>query len=227
MSGLSHVRLFATLGLQPARFFCPWDFPGKNTGVGCYLLLQGIFLTQGSKLCLLSLLHWQEADDSLPMCHLRSSSLKKMQALNRSCELKALSKFPYLVHMLKWAMHSQRYTITISYLYPLPIITVHQSTLSMYSIPRKWQSTPVLQPGKSHGQRNLVDYGPRGRKELDMTERLHATSQNRKWQPTPVFLPRKSHGQRSVAGSSPWGLEELDTTEATQHTHMKDTIETP
>jgi len=28
--------------------FCPWDFPGKNTGVGCHFLLQGIFLTQGS-----------------------------------------------------------------------------------------------------------------------------------------------------------------------------------
>jgi len=27
---------------------CPWDFPGKNTGVGCYFLLQGIFLTHGS-----------------------------------------------------------------------------------------------------------------------------------------------------------------------------------
>ena len=27
-------------GLQPARFLCPWDFPGKNTGVGCHLLLQ-------------------------------------------------------------------------------------------------------------------------------------------------------------------------------------------
>ena len=26
----------------------PWDFPGKNTGVGCHFLLQGIFLTQGS-----------------------------------------------------------------------------------------------------------------------------------------------------------------------------------
>ena len=26
---------------------CPWDFPGKNTGVGCYFLLQGIFLTHG------------------------------------------------------------------------------------------------------------------------------------------------------------------------------------
>ena len=35
-------------GLQPTRLLCPWDFPGKNTGVGCHFLLQGIFLTQGS-----------------------------------------------------------------------------------------------------------------------------------------------------------------------------------
>ena len=35
-------------GLWPTRLFCPWDFPGKNTGVGCHFLLQGIFLTQGS-----------------------------------------------------------------------------------------------------------------------------------------------------------------------------------
>ena len=37
-------------GLQPARLFCPQDFPGKNTGVGCHFLLQGIFPTQGSSL---------------------------------------------------------------------------------------------------------------------------------------------------------------------------------
>ena len=36
---------------------CPWDFPGKNTGVGCHSLLQGIFLTQGSNM---GLLNWQE-----------------------------------------------------------------------------------------------------------------------------------------------------------------------
>ena len=41
---------------------------------------------------------------------------------------------------------------------------------------RKWQPTPVLLPGKSHGQRNVVGYCPRGRKELDMTERLHFLS---------------------------------------------------
>ena len=29
-------------GLQPTRLFCPWDFPGKSTGVGCHCLLQYI-----------------------------------------------------------------------------------------------------------------------------------------------------------------------------------------
>ena len=32
---------------------CPRDFPGKNPGVGCHFLLQGIFLTQGLNLVLL------------------------------------------------------------------------------------------------------------------------------------------------------------------------------
>ena len=35
-------------GLYPARLFCPWNFPGKNTGVSCHFLLQAIFPTQGS-----------------------------------------------------------------------------------------------------------------------------------------------------------------------------------
>ena len=42
----------------------PWDFPGKNIGVGCHFLLQGIFLTQGSNPCLLP---WQA--NSLPLSH--------------------------------------------------------------------------------------------------------------------------------------------------------------
>ena len=51
-------------GLQPARFLCPRDFPGKNTEVGCHFLLHGIIPTQGSNL---SLLHWQA--DSPPLSH--------------------------------------------------------------------------------------------------------------------------------------------------------------
>ena len=37
---------------------------------------------------------------------------------------------------------------------------------------RKWQSTPALLPGKSHGQRSLEGYSPWGRKESDTTERF-------------------------------------------------------
>ena len=39
----------APTGPQP-RLLRPWDFPGKNTGVGCYFLLQEIFPTQGLNL---------------------------------------------------------------------------------------------------------------------------------------------------------------------------------
>ena len=35
---LSHVRLFVT---SWTRLLCPWNFPGKGTGVGCHFLLQG------------------------------------------------------------------------------------------------------------------------------------------------------------------------------------------
>ena len=38
-------------GLQPARLLCPLDSPGKNTGVVCHFLLQGISLTPGLLHC--------------------------------------------------------------------------------------------------------------------------------------------------------------------------------
>ena len=61
-------------GLQPARLLCPWNSPGKNTGVGCHALFQGIFPTQGLNPCLSFLLRWQV--DSLPLGHLGSSRIK-------------------------------------------------------------------------------------------------------------------------------------------------------
>ena len=47
---------------SPAGLHCPWDFPGKSTGVGCHFLDQGIFPGQGPNPCLL---HWQAG--SLPL----------------------------------------------------------------------------------------------------------------------------------------------------------------
>ena len=46
-------------GLQLAGSICPRDSPGKNTGVGCHVLLQGIFPTHEWNSHLLHLLHWQ------------------------------------------------------------------------------------------------------------------------------------------------------------------------
>ena len=51
------------------QFLCPWNIPGKNTGVGCHFLLQGIFKTQGSNL------HFPDwRADSLPLSHQGSHS---------------------------------------------------------------------------------------------------------------------------------------------------------
>ena len=49
-AALSYLTLWQLRGVQPARLLCPWESPGKNTGVGCHFLLQGTFLIQGSNL---------------------------------------------------------------------------------------------------------------------------------------------------------------------------------
>ena len=75
MSACLHLHLVVSDSLQshrlkPTRLLCPWNFPGKNTGMGCHFLLKGIFPTQGLNLHLLLscigmwiLYHW---------CHLGS-----------------------------------------------------------------------------------------------------------------------------------------------------------
>ena len=62
-------------GPQPARFLCPWSFPGKNTRVGCHFIFQGIFPNQKSNPHLLDLLHWHA--DSLTLSHLGSTPQKR------------------------------------------------------------------------------------------------------------------------------------------------------
>ena len=67
-------------GLLPARLLWPWSSPGKNTGVGCHVLLQGIFPTQGLNLHLLSL---ELQAGSLPLSYLGSPE-RWMQCSNSS-----------------------------------------------------------------------------------------------------------------------------------------------
>ena len=50
-------------GLWPSRLLCPWDSPGKSTGMGCHFLFQGIN-PEPESLCLLC---WQAGTTSTPL----------------------------------------------------------------------------------------------------------------------------------------------------------------
>ena len=66
LSHVSHVELFVTLWAVLLQAPCPWDSPGKNTGVGCHFLLQGNLPNPGLEpVSLVCLLHWQAS--SLPL----------------------------------------------------------------------------------------------------------------------------------------------------------------
>ena len=79
-------------GLSPTRLLCPWSFPGKNIGVGCHFLFQGILLTQGSNPRLLHLLHWQA--DSLP--------LKNIQRIMLNGKISQSLEVIYCMILLVW-----------------------------------------------------------------------------------------------------------------------------
>ena len=65
LSYFSHVRLFVMLRTVACLAALSMGFSRQETGMGCHLLLQGIFPTQGSNSQLLCLLHWQVG--SLPL----------------------------------------------------------------------------------------------------------------------------------------------------------------
>ena len=66
LSRFSCVRLCATHRQKPTRFPCPWDSPGKNTGVGCHFLLQSMKVKSESEVAQLCLSLCDPMDCSLP-----------------------------------------------------------------------------------------------------------------------------------------------------------------
>ena len=72
----SHLTLCDPMDCSPPGSSVHGDSPGKNTGLGCHTLLQGIFPTQGMNL---HLLHWQAG--SLPLSHLGPNQEQKEETL--------------------------------------------------------------------------------------------------------------------------------------------------
>ena len=58
---------------SPTKLLCPWDFPGKDTGVGCHFLLQRIFPIQGLNL---GLYHCRQM-----LCHLSHQGMPLVKKL--------------------------------------------------------------------------------------------------------------------------------------------------
>ena len=79
-----------------SRLLCPYSL-GKDIGVGCHALLQGIFQTQGSNL---NLLCWQA--DSLPLCCLEQEKLTRYFQWLSKCSRKFLFSIPSFESQQTW-----------------------------------------------------------------------------------------------------------------------------
>ena len=137
-------------------FVTPWTvahqvplsvgFPSKNTEVDCHFLFHEIFLTHGLNLCLL---YWLV--NSLPLSHLGNPNYFIYNINSVGFPGGPNGKEPAYQ-----CRRCQRWS----------------SDPWVGKIPRRraWQSTLVLLPVKSHGQRSLSAYDPQCLKEWDMTK---------------------------------------------------------
>ena len=66
LSHFSRVQLCVTPRQQPTRLPCPWDSPGKNTGVGCHFLLQCVKVKSESEVAQSCLTYSDPMNYSLP-----------------------------------------------------------------------------------------------------------------------------------------------------------------
>ena len=140
------VAALVSSPLWPTRLLCPWDSPGKNTGVGCHALRQGIFPTQGPNLHLL---------------HCRCILYPLGSPLN------IVNIFYFLFICISILLI---YSVVL-----IPGIqrSMEKGTMEKELWRREWQPTPVFMPGEFHEQRNNNGlYRPWGHRESDMTEQL-------------------------------------------------------
>ena len=124
-------------GLWPARLLCPWDFSSKSTGVGCHFLLHGIFLTQGLKLHLLYILHWQA--DSLPLSYLESPCITILPYIFKYTILHSVWIYPFPIPGFK------RMEIMASPYLPLPLKKNQQSDFVLTLKKRKRLTDQVIE----------------------------------------------------------------------------------
>ena len=142
--------------LQPTRLHCPWDSPGKNTGVGCHFLLQCIKVKSESEVAKPCPTLSDPTDCSPP----GSSAHGIFQA--RLLEWGAITFYSCFI---------ARASLITQLVRNLPAMqeTWLRSLGREDPQRREWQPTPVFLPGEFHGQKSLMGYSPWLAKESDTT----------------------------------------------------------
>ena len=205
-SCFSRVWLFATLS-----FFCPWDSPGNNIGVGCHSLLQGLFQTQRSNPHLLCLLHWQVG--SLPLVPTRKSSERTKKELR----WKSSKRHRSHKRTCKGCLGDLHMLITVKVLSlsvdkdSTFLCTILEKAMAPHSSTLAWKILWTEEPGGLQSM-GLLRVGHNWVTSLSLFTFMHW---RRKWKPTLVFLPGESQGRGSLVGCCLWGHTESDTTEVT------------
>ena len=142
---------------QPTRLPCPWDFPGKNTGVGCHFICSIVGETD---------LKTQE--NFYPISDGRYFQ-NCLTLLGCKTKRSSIALYCYLVNIPHFflGIHSFADLITGGISGKEPACQFRILKRCWFDpwvgkIPwrRAWQLTPVFLPGESCGQRSLVGYGP-------------------------------------------------------------------
>ena len=138
---------------QPTRLPCPWDSQGKNTGVGCNFLLQCMKVKSES-----------EVAQSCPTlsdfmdCSLPGSSIHGIVQA-RVLKWGAIAFSVWSLEVVVFIKYSTFAVFISPNDFSVPLFwDFNYIYVSIWR--RQWHPTPVLLPGKSHGQRSLVGCSP-------------------------------------------------------------------
>ena len=136
----------------PPGFSIHGDSPGKNTGVGCYFLLQGIFPAQGLKL---RLLHWQA--DSLWLSH-QGSPVEKIRVTNGFYLIQHLKKSWVILIKMKTLSYHVLWEQTMM-LYPVLFVNTGKDSPAGISYHWNIGSTQIKSAASMPGNQHQVITG--------------------------------------------------------------------
>ena len=142
---------------KPTRLPCPWDSPGKNTGVGCHFLLQCVKVKSEREVtlsCPTLATPWTAAHQAPPSVGFSRQEYQSGVPLPSP-----------LYHLLSCK--------TLEEIVCLLLFFKPQQVYLPWR--RKWQPTPIFLPGESHGQKSVAGHSLQV-SESDTTEATQHTS---------------------------------------------------